>query len=414
MAINPQDAQTAQDQLTDSAGNPITQGPNAKSVEELFPNLPAGAKVQAANPLISTGIDLISGAAGKAADLVGANTSQNTVGSTAKTGRAETDQQNLDALKDTQRFTLDAQKGAQGAAGVEERLASPAGKDIKGTGLDLINQGQVDSANNAKTRDEALKQSGEHLVAAENALKEASAKAKIDPEQYLSNMGIGSKILTGLGLVLSGIGSGLTGQPNMAISMLQNNLDRNIGAQKQSYINAYNQAQGHIALAQSAKERAVVANAAQQAATITVNTGALTALQGLQTQISGESALQRYNLLSKTLQDSYTSALTNYNSIFSNAYQANDIRTLNALGGVASTVADTLSPKGKEQGLARPQPTNRATEQNKQGLYTSPTSIAPVQEQPQPSSQEPIFKGGSNSPVQQSFLDKLAEAGSKK
>jgi hypothetical protein len=52
---------------------------------------------------------------------------------------------------------------------------------------------------------------------------------------YLENMGAGKKIGTALGLLLSGAGAGLSGQPNMAMEFLNKQIDRNIQAQKDRF-----------------------------------------------------------------------------------------------------------------------------------------------------------------------------------
>ena len=61
---------------------------------------------------------------------------------------------------------------------------------------------------------------------AENPLKENA---------YLENMGAGRKMGTALGLLFSGAGSGLSGQPNLAYDFLNKQIDRNIDAQKNRF-----------------------------------------------------------------------------------------------------------------------------------------------------------------------------------
>jgi hypothetical protein len=57
-------------------------------------------------------------------------------------------------------------------------------------------------------------------------------KNQIQPNQFWDSKGTFDKFRAGLGLVLSGIGSGLSGQPNMAAQFIQNGIERNIDAQK--------------------------------------------------------------------------------------------------------------------------------------------------------------------------------------
>lgn len=54
----------------------------------------------------------------------------------------------------------------------------------------------------------------------------------INPNQYMENRSLAGQIATGLGLILGGIGAGITRGPNQALEMLQKNIDRDIEAQK--------------------------------------------------------------------------------------------------------------------------------------------------------------------------------------
>lgn len=57
--------------------------------------------------------------------------------------------------------------------------------------------------------------------------------AKVDPEHFLHSMGTGSKIVTGIGMILSGMGSATTGQPSYAMQVVNDAIQRDIEAQKQ-------------------------------------------------------------------------------------------------------------------------------------------------------------------------------------
>ena len=57
---------------------------------------------------------------------------------------------------------------------------------------------------------------------------------KIDPNRYFSNMGTGQKIGNILGILASGVGSGLSGGPNLALNMIHDNIEKDIDAQKES------------------------------------------------------------------------------------------------------------------------------------------------------------------------------------
>lgn len=71
--------------------------------------------------------------------------------------------------------------------------------------------------------------------------KDASTN-KIDPNRYWANTSTPGKISVALGLILGGLGSGMTGQPNQAAHFIQNAIAQDIEAQKldqSTKMNAY-------------------------------------------------------------------------------------------------------------------------------------------------------------------------------
>jgi hypothetical protein len=66
----------------------------------------------------------------------------------------------------------------------------------------------------------------------EAAAFKAYQNAKIDPNHLYHNSSTSNKIVAGIGLLLSGIGAGLSGQPNMALKVMNDAIDRDIDAQK--------------------------------------------------------------------------------------------------------------------------------------------------------------------------------------
>lgn len=71
-----------------------------------------------------------------------------------------------------------------------------------------------------------------HIAQQNDDLFEAAKNAKIDPNRVWNNKSTGSKVSTIIGMMFSGAGSGVTGQPNMAAEMLNKQIDRDIEAQK--------------------------------------------------------------------------------------------------------------------------------------------------------------------------------------
>lgn len=71
-------------------------------------------------------------------------------------------------------------------------------------------------------------------------LEKAFVSKQIDPERYLNNMSTGSKIASSIGLILSGFGSALTGQHNLAQENINRAIANDIDAQKNDQSKAMN------------------------------------------------------------------------------------------------------------------------------------------------------------------------------
>lgn len=63
-------------------------------------------------------------------------------------------------------------------------------------------------------------------------LQKSITEGKIDPKHYFNNMDTTHRVMTAIGLILGGIGSGLTKGPNVALQMMDKAIDRDIDAQK--------------------------------------------------------------------------------------------------------------------------------------------------------------------------------------
>lgn len=63
-------------------------------------------------------------------------------------------------------------------------------------------------------------------------IKQNILDGQINPRNYIDNMSTGDKVRTGIGLVLGGMGAGLTHGPNLAFNYLQNQITNDIDAQK--------------------------------------------------------------------------------------------------------------------------------------------------------------------------------------
>lgn len=106
-------------------------------------------------------------------------------------------------------------------------------------------QGAAESKAITDTQQEIAKLPKQADIIAKNKemsdnLYKSYTEKKIDPDRYYKSMSTASKIASGIGMVLGGLGAGLTGQPNMAMQVMQNAVDKDIEAQKNDQGKALN------------------------------------------------------------------------------------------------------------------------------------------------------------------------------
>ncbi len=66
------------------------------------------------------------------------------------------------------------------------------------------------------------------------------ASKKLDANRFMNDKNFGQKVAIGLSLALGGVGAGMTGTPNQALEVLNNNINRDIEAQKNDQSKAIN------------------------------------------------------------------------------------------------------------------------------------------------------------------------------
>jgi hypothetical protein len=75
-----------------------------------------------------------------------------------------------------------------------------------------------------------------------NDIMEEYENAEIDPERYVKNLGLGKSTMAALGMLVSGVGSGLSHQENLAMKMFNQNIERDIAAQAKKLETLHNAA----------------------------------------------------------------------------------------------------------------------------------------------------------------------------
>lgn len=83
----------------------------------------------------------------------------------------------------------------------------------------------------ARLADEAQKYLADRQAGADKLFNDIQT-SKVEPTRYWNNLSTGQRVSASIGLFLGGIGSGLTGQPNPALHILDKAIDRDIESQK--------------------------------------------------------------------------------------------------------------------------------------------------------------------------------------
>lgn len=114
----------------------------------------------------------------------------------------------------------------QEAQGIKEKANAEASQAKQQAGLEqqyqqTLQQAQDNWAQNSKQMQDEIM----------NVVGDVDRKV-INPKHYLENMGTTSKVATAIGLLLGGIGGGITGTSNPAMDFLNKQIDRDIESQK--------------------------------------------------------------------------------------------------------------------------------------------------------------------------------------
>lgn len=134
--------------------------------------------------------------------------------------QAPSDPFGAQAYSDAYMKGLNEQKGgnnalavAEGAEGKAQENALQAGKALQANQSNY--QNQFEQLNNER-----------------NFFQSDIANSHVDPKQYIDNMSTGQHIRTMIGLVLGGMGAGLTHTSNPVLDSLNSRIEQNIDAQK--------------------------------------------------------------------------------------------------------------------------------------------------------------------------------------
>ena len=219
------------------------------------------------------------------------------------------------------------------------------------------------------------------LGESEKALTNLRSKIAINPNRYMEKLSADGKgPMTTIALVLGGIGSGLTGAPNAAMSILEKRIEQDINAQQTSIKNAFEQEANVRSLAKEVRASAgenVMAKAASQAIVLT---GYRAAIENVLQNVTDKTAVEKAQALMMSLDERIAKATLDYDNVHKANIRSGSSETSNLLGagilgytnnlglniGVPRQTMDTTGVRGQYGlGITQPAANTRQVEQPK-------------------------------------------------
>jgi len=397
MPISKEDAQKLLQSrnITDETYNslPLVMNPNQMSTDAPAVDASAVAGKEQANlgALMAGAGQAVQGAANVAAPIVKAGADaaqfQNQQGMEApvfENKRADEAQKQLINQGEA------AKSGVEAIGETQRDIAAPvsaeATKGAKGTttlGTDA-----------AEYTKQQMQLNDQILGESEKALTNLRSKIAINPNRYMEKISADGKgPMTTIALVLGGIGSGLTGQPNAAQSILEKRIQQDIDAQQASIKNAFEQ-EGQIrSLAKEVRASAgenVMAKAASQAIVLS---GYRAAIENVLQHVTDKTAVEKAQALMLGLDERIAKATLDYDNIHKANIKSGSSESSNLLGagilgytnnlglniGVPRQTMDTTGVKSQYGlGITQPVANTRQVEQPKKEV---PKKEAPKKEE---------------------------------
>lgn len=139
------------------------------------------------------------------------------------------------ALEKTLKEKEEAANLARPATPVDVEIArTPSVGEVKEQESEIRKQNALDAAKEELHREKIQTQQAKQKALEEEIKREDESLKSMGSKGFWNKLSTGDKILASIGIALSGIGSGLTNQPNMAMQMINKYIDDDMEAQKLS------------------------------------------------------------------------------------------------------------------------------------------------------------------------------------
>jgi hypothetical protein len=271
----------------------------------------------------------------------------------------------------------DAKAGIEKIGETQRDIAAPVSAEATKGAKDTTTLG-TDAAEYTRQQ---MQINDQILGESEKALTNLRSKIAINPNRYMEKLSADGKgPMTTIALVLGGIGSGLTGAPNAAMSILEKRIEQDINAQQTSIKNAFEQEANVRSLAKEVRASAgenVMAKAASQAIVLT---GYRAAIENVLQNVTDKTAVEKAQALMMSLDERIAKATLDYDNVHKANIRSGSSEASNLLGagilgytnnlglniGVPRQTMDTTGVRGQYGlGITQPAATTRQVEQPK-------------------------------------------------
>lgn len=303
--------------------------------EKIIGNQPAGPQAPEKNP------GLLSKIAGLAKDVNPVSLIKSAGNTLNESGRFSTQDSaqtpTFDATQSQTQGTKSGLPGAQGealraakqAAGTEEEILTPAGAK---SAEQIYSQTELGRVNAQARTDQAWQQFQTDQQKARDTLDTISAKAKINPNRYLDEMGVTQKTFTAIALFFGGFSAGMGGGSNRAADFLDRQIKNDIDAQKNEIEKQVLLLARQSGLASADINAGQVSAISQNLSNQLVTTGSIAALEAIKNQVQGATASAKADALIFPLQQQLIDSQLKYDEVIKGIYGAQDYNTLSLIG----------------------------------------------------------------------------------
>jgi len=180
--------------------------------------------------------------------------------------------------------------------------------------------------------EENAKQANNMLMEKQKTLQDMQKQIAINPQEAINKQVLTNPIVAGISMLLSGIGSGLTGQPNAALEIYHKTLDRAITTRSQNIQGLYQKSQGYGDAAQGFLNKSQATALSQQISAATIYSAAEAYVAGIGNKLQSATAKERAKLIQNDLAIKAQNAANSVAEMTKGFGINQDARRVNALG----------------------------------------------------------------------------------